>query len=265
MEHESVALAFRSGLTMSQVGEKFGVTRERIRQVLKRAGVTWRDGGAHVRSAQRSEKLIRLMDETGCGPGEAGSLCGLPVTPEATEWARDFRDQRAITRFWNLVDSSGGPDACHPWTGPVLPTGYGVSRGAIQRITGAQYAHRAAFILSNGRQPNAPVLFKGTACVLHSCDNPPCCNPRHLREGTMADNMKDRDVRGRSGGGKRRGGKRSKSVRMKMAKIRAAWWKSLTPEQHAAHVQKVVAAVRAKIAQDPTGHAAKIQSGRGRR
>jgi DNA invertase Pin-like site-specific DNA recombinase len=27
--------------------------------------------------------------------------------------------------------------------------------------------------------------------VLHSCDNPPCCNPAHLRAGTQKENIED--------------------------------------------------------------------------
>lgn len=36
--------------------------------------------------------------------------------------------------------------------------------------------------------------------ALHSCDNPPCINPDHLRWGTIQDNHKDRAVRNRSAG-----------------------------------------------------------------
>lgn len=39
--------------------------------------------------------------------------------------------------------------------------------------------------LPNGRQ------------ALHSCDNPNCINPKHLRWGTISDNMRDAYARGR--------------------------------------------------------------------
>lgn len=86
-------------------------------------------------------------------------------------------------RFWEKVDKSGGPDACWPWLGAQTPKGYGMfdHRGA----------HRTAWKIANGPIPDGKL-------VRHLvCDNPPCCNPRHLALGTDADNAADKVAHGR--------------------------------------------------------------------
>ena len=39
-------------------------------------------------------------------------------------------------------------------------------------------------------------------CVCHTCDTPPCCNPKHLWIGTQQDNTADRTAKGRTPKGK---------------------------------------------------------------
>ena len=88
-------------------------------------------------------------------------------------------------RFESRLDKSGSDDACWPWSGHVNRKGYGVLW-----FHGKQsLAHRVAYFLANDVWPTLPVL--------HSCDNPPCCNPAHLRQGTPADNAADMVSRGR--------------------------------------------------------------------
>ncbi len=84
-----------------------------------------------------------------------------------------------------LVDRSGGRDACWPWRGHSV-RGYGRVRfaGVHWRV------HRLIAEWFVG-----PVDGR---VVRHSCDNPPCCNPRHLLLGTHADNARDRMERGRA-------------------------------------------------------------------
>lgn len=83
-------------------------------------------------------------------------------------------------RFWKKVDCSGGADACWPWTKSLNRKGYGYFDRRGKRYA----AHRVAFGVTR-------------LWVLHRCDNPPCCNPRHLFEGTAYDNAHDMIDKGR--------------------------------------------------------------------
>lgn len=89
--------------------------------------------------------------------------------------------------FWLHVDMSGGPDACWEWQLTKTPLGYG-----NWTLDGKpQLAHRMAFIYKNGVIPEGHV-------VMHDCDNPPCCNYKHLITGTQKENIQDKHNKGRA-------------------------------------------------------------------
>lgn len=123
---------------------------------------------------------------------------------DSTSWkgpGRPVGSRRSLAdRLWEKVDRSGGPDACWLYTGYRNVQGYGVindgGRPGISRSSKLIGAHRAAWIVING------TLLPGRA-VLHKCDNPPCCNPNHLRSGSQADNAADMAAKGRARNGPR--------------------------------------------------------------
>jgi hypothetical protein len=106
--------------------------------------------------------------------------------------------------FWRKVDKSAGPEGCWPWTGarqskdPRYPNRGGYGSFLLDGRT--RYAHRHVLEVTLGRQ-----LAPGEI-AMHSCDNPPCVNPAHLRPGTKADNVADMVAKGRHahGPGRRR-------------------------------------------------------------
>jgi hypothetical protein len=51
--------------------------------------------------------------------------------------------------------------------------------------------------------------------ILHKCDNPPCFNPKHLYEGTQADNIADCIAKGRFHRGENTGGAKLTATKVK--------------------------------------------------
>lgn len=98
-------------------------------------------------------------------------------------------DESAKARFWRLVDTSGGPESCWPWRGAKSKKGSD-RYGSFRTSVGMVQAHRFALHASG-------VDVSGAPEVLHGCDTPLCCNPKHLRPGTKSDNMRDARDKGR--------------------------------------------------------------------
>lgn len=95
-------------------------------------------------------------------------------------------------RLWAGVDRRG-PDDCWPWQ-RATRKGYGTIKVEAGELGVEKkrdmYAHRVVFRVVHGRWPE-PI-------ARHTCDNPPCCNPAHVIEGTAAQNMRDKYERGRA-------------------------------------------------------------------
>ena len=81
---------------------------------------------------------------------------------------------------------------CIIWPYKKAGHGYGhVGLGGPHGSENRQYAHRLAYIVTHGSIPEG-------LDVLHTCDNPPCFNPRHLFAGTNQDNRDDQRAKGRT-------------------------------------------------------------------
>ena len=93
-------------------------------------------------------------------------------------------------RFWSKVNKNGPiqdhmDTPCWEYMGRQTEKGYCRVQYQKQRT----YVHRVSYLLTHGS------LTEGMM-ILHDCDNPRCCNPSHLREGTHRDNMDDKIKRG---------------------------------------------------------------------
>lgn len=89
---------------------------------------------------------------------------------------------------------AGSRKECWQWLGDKNANGYGrISLGA--KGAGSVLAHRIVWEAHNKASIPAGMV------VMHTCDTPSCVNPRHLKLGTQADNMRDMYAKDRGYGG----------------------------------------------------------------
>ena len=97
--------------------------------------------------------------------------------------------------LWWLSDSIDFEGECWAWTGHATERGYGMidlKNYAVPRSI--VLVHRLVYEICVAPIPDG-------LCVLHHCDNPPCCRPDHLFLGTDQDNADDKVAKGRQATG----------------------------------------------------------------
>lgn len=97
----------------------------------------------------------------------------------------DYGDERLPERFWRKVEIR--ETGCWEWTGYTAKTGYGQIRVAGKAVG----PHTLTCAAEHGPKP------EGKRLAMHSCDNPPCVNPEHLKWGSDADNQADMAAKNR--------------------------------------------------------------------
>ena len=98
--------------------------------------------------------------------------------------ARPYRHET----FWDRLakQTQVSENGCHLFIGCRNKDGY----GRIMKDGKNVYIHREVFKKHN---PDVEV----TGVIMHTCDTPNCINPKHLRHGTVADNVADMVAKGR--------------------------------------------------------------------
>jgi hypothetical protein len=127
--YDDIVDKYKNGLTLQQIGTEYGVTRERIRQILARYGITKSDGGrstvsffncrakAEAEKAKQEEKEARCFKIYGCSTAFHEQMRGDGEYNQSPLQKYRRQKQNARTRgigfeltlheWWDIWESSG--------------------------------------------------------------------------------------------------------------------------------------------------------------
>ncbi len=129
-----------------------------------------------------------------------------------------------LEAFWRFVEIRG-EDECWPWKGPLQRKGYPSFSYQGKRYRG----NRVAFEIGHAKE-------LGELYALHDCDNPWCCNPKHLHAGDNTMNLREMTERGRRRSGSCPGTKNGRALinETMVREIRATLARGVTIRETAA-------------------------------
>src|SRR6185369_7519596 len=125
-EHATIADRYRKGNTLEQIGSEYGVSRERIRQIVAKLGVKSEDGGAAMRSfakvahkPKNNKSELRCLNSYGCSLEVLLSINGgLKVSAKGAPAHRYLRQKTTarhrgigfdltLPEWWEIWQASG--------------------------------------------------------------------------------------------------------------------------------------------------------------
>lgn len=87
---------------------------------------------------------------------------------------KKYTPEKRQLKFWSKVAITANDDLCWEWQAGTNKRGYGKIGYVDDNNEHKDYlAHRIAW-----QYPN--YIIPDGLLILHSCDNPKCCNPKHL-------------------------------------------------------------------------------------
>lgn len=98
----------------------------------------------------------------------------------------DLIDPTIIEKLIYYTDMRGD-DECWHWLGYFNMSN---TRGILSYQGRNELAYRLVYMMINGPIPKGKI-------IMHTCDNPRCVNPNHLKLGTHKDNSQDMIAKGR--------------------------------------------------------------------
>lgn len=133
----------------------------------------------------RAKNKGQACSVEGCGrPAKSKGMC----TMHYTRWYRtgevgpadevDTRTEPMLERIAQRLDTSAGPDGCHPWTGPLtdgyLPSIYVTENGTRSTRSVRRVLAHAHGILEHSDDASLWVKMSDTC-------HPLCCNTAHMQ------------------------------------------------------------------------------------
>lgn len=124
----AMAKAYAAGRTLQSIGDEYGLTHERVRQLIKPTGVTRQTGGIHVQAARRAEsrqaKLtaardFRAIAAYGCTAAELDEIAPWGVRAKRDCPVRAYRVHKrnssargiafefTLPEWWEIWQASG--------------------------------------------------------------------------------------------------------------------------------------------------------------
>lgn len=105
--------------------------------------------------------------------------------------AKPLRTSSIDERLATYIDTTGGPDACHPWTAGLNADGYGIAWDDRQMTLAhvLLWRHRVGEVPAGHRLDHVCHTLDVSCKLRERCPHRRCANLRHLEVVTVAENV----------------------------------------------------------------------------